>query len=132
GNSIEAARLFGEMSKYENGVVYSARNKSTKQTEYFQTKAEADAAIAKGDYTRAKEEVLSPNLITKVDNELRKKAENVLQQGNTAYQAKDMKKAGDKFLEASYLVNAIGGDSSIFKYIADLRLHKRQINKKFN
>src|SRR5690606_16510421 len=56
GNSIEAARLFGEMSKYENGVVYSARNKSTKQTEYFQTKAEADAAIAKGDYTRVRSE----------------------------------------------------------------------------
>ncbi|NLN32346.1 MAG: tetratricopeptide repeat protein [Flavobacteriaceae bacterium] len=126
GNSIEAARLFGEMSKYENGVVYSARNKSTKQTEYFQTKAEADAAIAKGDYTRAKEEVLSPNLITKVDNELRKKAENVLQQGNTAYQAKDMKKAGDKFLEASYLVNAIGGDSGIFKYNAALSYHQGQ------
>src|SRR5690606_14072620 len=112
------------MSKYENGVVYSARNKSTKQTEYFQTKAEADAAIAKGDYTRVKEENLSPKLISKVESELRTKAENLLKQANTAYQANNTKTAGDRFLEASYLVKAIGGDSELFKYNAALSYHR--------
>lgn len=130
GNSIEAAKMFGEVGKYENGTMYSARNKSTKQTEYFATKAEADAATAKGDYTKPKEETLTPNLILKVEGELKTKAENLLKQANTAYQANNSTVAGDKFLEASYLVKAIGGDAGLFKYNAALSYHKGEAYQK--
>src|SRR5690606_27889691 len=130
GNSIEAAKMFGEVGKYENGTMYSARNKSTKQTEYFATKAEADAAAAKGDYTKPKEETLKPNLILKVEGELKTKAENLLKQANTAYQANNSIVAGDKFLEASYLVKAIGGDAGLFKYNAALSYHKGEAYQK--
>ena len=35
GESIEAAKHFNEMKKYETGTVYSIRNRDTKETEYF-------------------------------------------------------------------------------------------------
>ena len=130
GNSIEAAKMFGEMGKFESGVIYSARNKSTKQTEYYATKAEADAAVTKGDYTKPKEETLTPKYITSVQDLLKSKAESVLQQGNAAYQAKRDEEAGNKFLEASYLVKALGGDYELFKYNAALSYHRGEFYQK--
>lgn len=126
GNSIEAAKMFGEVGKYENGTMYSVRNKTSKQNEYFATKAEADAAAANDNYAKPKEEKLTPNLLLKIQDQLRTKAESVLQQANTAYQANNSNLAGDKFLEASYLVKAIGGDAGLFKYNAALSYHKAE------
>ncbi|MBA5630623.1 tetratricopeptide repeat protein [Moheibacter lacus] len=126
GNSIEAAKMFGEMGKFENGTMYSVKNKSTKQTEYYATKADADAAVANGDYAKPKEEKLTPNLSLKVQESLRTKAEAVLKQANDAYQADNANLAGDKFLEASYLAKAIGGDGDLFKYNAALSYHKAE------
>lgn len=130
GNSIEAAKMFGEVGKYENGMMYSVRNKSTKQTEYYATKAEAEAAAAGGDYTKPKEENLTPNLILKVQDSLRSKAESLLKEGNTAYQANNSNVAGDKFLEASYLVKAIGGDAGLYKFNAAMSYHKGEAYQK--
>ena len=130
GNSIQAAKMFGEMGKYENGTMYSIKSKSSKQTEYYTTKAEAEAAAAKGDYSKVKEESLSPKYLTSVQDLLKSKAETVLQQGNAAYQAKNDEVAGDKFLEASYLVQAIGGDASLFKYNAALSYHRGEVYQK--
>jgi len=130
GNSIEAAKMFGEVGKYENGLMYSVKNKSTKQTEYYATKAEADAAAASGDYAKTKEETLTPNLILKVQGNLRTKAENLLKEANTAYQANNSNLAGDKFLEASYLVKAIGGDAGLYKFNAAMSYHKGESYQK--
>ncbi len=130
GNSIEAAKMFGEVGKYENGVMYSVKNKSTKQTEYYATKAEADTAAASGDYAKPKEETLAPNLILKVQDNLRSKAETLLKEGNTAYQANNSNLAGDKFLEASYLVKAIGGDAGLYKFNAAMSFHKGEAYQK--
>ncbi len=130
GNSIEAAKMFGEVGKYENGVMYSVRNKSTKQNEYYATKAEADTAAASGDYAKPKEETLAPNLILKVQDNLRSKAETLLKEGNTAYQANNSNLAGDKFLEASYLVKAIGGDAGLYKFNAAMSFHKGESYQK--
>lgn len=130
GNSIEAAKMFGELGKYESGTMYSIKNKATKQTEYYATQAEADAAAAKGDYAKSKAENLSPKYLTSVQDLLKSKAESVLKEGNAAYQAKRDEEAGDKFLEASYLVKALGGDSELFKYNAALSYHRGEIYQK--
>src|SRR5690606_10279267 len=84
GNSMEAALQFGELAKYENGVIYSIRNKSTKQTEYYATKAEADAAAAKGDYAKPKEETLSSIYLPQIQENLTALAEQTLQSANSA------------------------------------------------
>lgn len=124
GNSAEAAKQFGELAKYENGVIYSAKNKSTKETEYYITKADADAAVAKGDYNKPKEEVLTSVYLPLVRENLTALAEKTLQQANDAYKANKNEEAGSKFLEASYLVDALGGDSGLFKYNAALSYHR--------
>lgn len=124
GQSIAAAKSFGQLSKYENGIWYSIRNKDTKDTEYYISRAEAETASTTGNYTKPKEIVLKSELITKVEPQLRTKAESLLNQGSAALQANRNKEAGDKFLEASYLVEAMGGEFNLFRYNAALCYHK--------
>jgi tetratricopeptide (TPR) repeat protein len=126
GNTIEAAKMFGELAKYENGTMYSIKNKANKETEYFATEAEAISAAAQGDYSKPKAEKLSPKYIAKVQEKLRNQAESVLQLANNAYNSNNKVVAGDRFLEASYLVNAIGGNGDLFKYNAALSYHSAQ------
>lgn len=124
GRSIDAAKMFSSLRKFEDGTAFAVKNKDSKETEYYYTKSEADAAAAKGNYNKPKELTLSPNLITKVEPLIRSKAETMLNQANTASQANRNDEAGEKFLEASYLVEALGGDSGLFKYNAGLSYHK--------
>ncbi|MET3732897.1 tetratricopeptide repeat protein [Moheibacter stercoris] len=123
GNTIEAAKMFGELAKYESGTMYSIRNKSTKETEYFATEAEATSAAATGDYSKPKTEKLSGKYLPQVQDKLRNQAEIVLQLANSAYNSNNKETAGDKFLEGSYLVNALGGNGDLFKYNAALSYH---------
>lgn len=133
GNTAEAAKQFGELGKYENGIMYSVKNKSTKQTEYYATKADADAAVTKGDYSKPKEERLTPVYLPKIQEGLTGMAEKTLKSANEAYKANNDDVAGAKFLEASYLVKAMGGDAQIFKYNAALSYHRGQkYNEAFN
>lgn len=124
GNSIEAAKMFGELSKYENGTMYSIKNKSTKKTEYYTSKVEAETAMASGDYSKVKEVPLTANYLLSVQDKLKAKAETLLSQAQTSVSSNNDLVAGDKFLEASYLVKALGGDAGLFKYNAGLSYHK--------
>lgn len=124
GKSIEAAKHFNEMKKYETGTVYSIRNRDTKETEYFFTQQEAEAQSAKGNYTKVKSENLRPNYLDSIQAELLKRAEGTLTQASNAAQSGNDVTAGEKFLEASYLVEAIGSDGGLFKYNAALSYHK--------
>jgi tetratricopeptide (TPR) repeat protein len=126
GNSVEAAKQFGELAKYETGVMYSAKNKTSKETEYFATKAEAETAVAKGDYSKIKEENLAPTYLPMVQGDLKAMAEKAIDQGNATYQNNNNDEAGNKFLEASYLIDALGGDGGLFRYNAALSYHRGQ------
>lgn len=126
GNSVEAAKQFGELAKYENGSMFSVKNKSTKQTEYYATQADADKAAASGDYSKPKQENLTPNYLPQIQSSLTAMAEKTLKEANDAYKANNDDVAGAKFLEASYLVKAMGGDAQIFKYNAALSYHRGQ------
>lgn len=124
GKSIEAAKQFGEMGKYEKGMMYSIKNKSTKNTEYYATRAEAEKASTSGNYAKVKEETLTPLYLMQVHEDLLAKAESSLKQAQEAIAADKNSLAGDKFLEAAYLANAIGGDPDLFKYNAAISYHK--------
>lgn len=124
GRSIDAAKMFSSLRKFEDGTAFALKNKDSKETEYYYTKSEADAAAAKGNYNKPKELTLSPSLILNVEPLIRSKAETMLNQANAASQSNRNEEAGDKFLEASYLVEALGGDSGLFKYNAALSYHK--------
>lgn len=124
GRTMDAAKMFKSLGKIENGVIYSIKNKNSKTIEFYSDKADADAAEATGNYSKAKEIKLTPNLISKVETDLRAKAENLLKQGNDAFRANNWNSAGDKFLEASYMVEALGGDADLFKFNAGMSYHK--------
>lgn len=128
GRSIDAAKMFSSLRKSEDGIAYALKNKDSKETEYYYSRSEADAAAAKGNYNKPKELTLSPSLILNVEPLIRSKAETLLNQANSASQTDKNDEAGEKFLEASYLVEALGGDSGLFKYNAALSYHK---GKKF-
>lgn len=130
GASIEAAKMFGELSKYENGSMYSIRNKDTKTTEYFFTLAEAEQKAASGNYNKPKEEKLKVNYGANILADLTQKAESALSQANNAINSENNKLAGDKFLEAAYLVKAMGLDYGLFQYNAALSYHKAKENQK--
>lgn len=133
GRTIEAAKAFSSLGQIERGITYSVKNKNTKETEYYSQKADAEKAEATGNYSKIKEITLKPELITGVEQQLRSKAENLLNQGTAAVQANRNAEAGDKFLEASYLVEAIGGDANLFKYNAALSYHKgKEYQKAFD
>ncbi|SMC80013.1 tetratricopeptide repeat protein [Moheibacter sediminis] len=130
GNTIEAAKQFGELAKYESGTMFSVKNKSTKATEYYATQAEADKAAASGDYSKPKQENLKSVYLPQIQESVTSMAEKTLQAANTAYQAEKNEEAGNKFLEASYLVKALGGNSQLFKYNAALSYHRGGIYEK--
>lgn len=130
GETIEAAKSFDEMRKYEVGVIYSMRNKDTKNTEYFFSKDEADSQASKGNYNKVKEENLKPSYLESLDNTLRSRAEATLNQASTASESKNYAMAGDKFLEASYLIKAMGGDDGLFKYNSGLSYHQAKEHQK--
>lgn len=124
GNTVEAAKQFGELAKYETGYMFSVKNKSTKTTEYYATQAEADKAAASGDYSKPKQENLSATYLPQIQQSLTAMAEKSIKAANDAYKANKDDEAGDKFLEASYLVKALSGDAQIFKYNAALSYHR--------
>lgn len=124
GNIEEAAKSFEQMAKYEIGPIYSVRNKANKTTEYYFTLAEAENIASKGDYTKPKEEKLSAQNMSKVVDKLKGLAERSIQQANAAFQSQNHNEAGQKFLEASYLVDAIGLEGDIFRYNAAISFHQ--------
>lgn len=124
GDVLEAAKMFEKMATYERGTVYSGKNNATGNTEYFYSKEDADKAEASGNFKKLKEKSLKPNLIDKAQNRLQSLAENSLQQANAYYQGNQSNEAGDKFLEAGSLINAMGGNGDLFRYNAALSYHK--------
>lgn len=130
GNVMEAGKLFKELNKYENGIMYSARNKDTKNTEYFESKADAEATAAAGNYARVKEENLSPQLGMLVLEKVKNAAQRSLQQANTAFEANRSIEAGDKFLEAAALIDVMGGEANAFKYNGAMSYHKAESYQK--
>lgn len=124
GESIQAAKYFNEMKKFESGNMYSIRNRNTKETEYFFTQQEAETKASQGNYTKVKVENLKSSFSDEIQAELLKRAEGSLTQASNSAQAGNDLIAGEKFLEASYLIEAMGSDGGLFKYNAALSYHK--------
>lgn len=124
GKSIEAAQLFSEMAKYENGTIYSIRNKSSKETEYYFSKDEAERIAASGNYNKVKEQTLQQVYSPLVREDLLKRGESVLRQAQALIRDGKDVEAAEKLLEVSYLSRFIGGDADLFKYNAAISFHK--------
>lgn len=124
GNIGEAAKSFGLMSKYEMGSIYSVKNKSTKKTEYYFTLAEAETAVATGDYTKPKEEKLKAIHTQNISEKLSGLAQSTINQASAAFQNNRNTEAAEKFLEAADLVESMGSDGNVFRYNAAMSYHR--------
>ncbi|MDK7374964.1 MULTISPECIES: tetratricopeptide repeat protein [Weeksella] len=113
-----AAKNLAELSKYENGKVFIVRNKDTKKDEYYYSQAEADAAVAKGNYGKIKSQDLTQKYGILINSEVSTLANETLKSANEALKNKDYKKAAPQFIDVYNLTKALGVSDDLYKYQA--------------
>lgn len=118
GDVKKASQDLAKLSKYESGKVFQIRNKDSKTDEFYYSKEELDAAVAKGNYAKPKEVVLAPKYGFLLQSEVSALANKELDAANTAIEAKNFIVAGDKFMNVYNLVTALGAKDDIYKYQA--------------
>lgn len=120
GDGITSAKYYALLGNLENKKHYEAKNKDTREVEFFWDKAVAEKITSEGNYKRLRERDPETKHLSKVINKLNDKANLVLSEGNDAFNSKNYKLAGDKFLESFYLSSAIGNTNQLIKYYAAL------------
>ena len=123
GNVDKASESLVKLAKYENGKVFQVRNKDTKKDEFYYTQAELDAAVAKGNYAKAKEIALAPRYGFLLQSQVSELANKQLNEANTALDANKFEEAGQKFLNVYNLVEALGTKEEIYKYQAAISFY---------
>ncbi len=118
GDVTKASESLAKLSKYENSKVWQVRNKDTKKDEFYYSQEDLTAAIAKGNYAKAKEVALTPKYGFLLQSEVSALANKELDAANTALDTKNYEVAGDKFVNVYNLVDALGTKEEIYKYQA--------------
>ncbi|MCK5908176.1 MAG: hypothetical protein KAG37_11310 [Flavobacteriales bacterium] len=97
---VNASKVFNKLVVFEKGTSYSAKNKESGDYEFFKTQEDLDAAVATGNYKKAKAKEIkdyhSAELAPKVNNI----AITLHQEAIDAYNAQDYAKASKNFVEA--------------------------------
>lgn len=120
GDLTLAAEYYARTSEIENGGYYKAKNKDTKNWEYFLTKADADRITASGNYNDPKGEEIATLLMPTVSEEINAKANTSLKLGNESFKAQKYDVAGKEFLKSYYLFKSIGNNNDLLKYYGAL------------
>ena len=122
GDLVTAAAYYAKTSEIEKNAYFKARNKDTKEWEYFLTKADADRITGQGNYTAAKEENISNSLMGEVAVGLNDKANAAVKLANESFKAQKYDVAGKEFLKAYHLYKATGNDNELLKYYGALSI----------
>lgn len=118
GDILTAAEYFAVLRNLESNPYWKAKNKDTKEYEFFFDKAEGEKTVAAGNYSKLKEAKLDSNRISEVGEELSTEANNALSLANNSFKTKKYETAASKFLEAYYLTKALGNPNEIMSYYA--------------
>lgn len=118
GNASKAAVELVALNKYENGKVYTVRNKDSKKDEYYYSQEELDKAIAGGNYAKPKTQDLTPKYTLLINSEVSNLANKTLEEANAALDKKDYKTAAPKFVDIYNLTKALGATDELYKYQA--------------
>lgn len=129
GKTLEAARAFSTLSAYEQGPVYSLKNKSTKEKAFVLSKQEADKLQAQG-FGSLKETKSGTTYLQKVLPALEQKRQKVATKATEEYNAKNYGQAADDFLESHYLTKASGSNDDIYMYYAAISYNAAKNNTK--
>ena len=123
GDVTKASENLAKLTKYENGKVFQVRNKDTKKDEFYYSQAELDAAIASGNYAKAKTVDLAPKYGFLLQSQVSNLANKELGDANAALDGKQYEVAGQKFLNVYNLVQALGTKEEIYKYQAAISFY---------
>lgn len=122
GDVVLAAQYFSKLGKIENGIYFRAKNKDTKNWEYFFDRKEGEQTVEKGNYTSLKEMTDDSSLLRDISPDLNNEANAALKKGNEAFQAKNYDLAGAEFLKSFYLYDAVGNNNNLLLYYAGIAL----------
>jgi tetratricopeptide (TPR) repeat protein len=118
GNISQASESLAKLAKYENSKVWQVKNKDTKKDEFYYSQADLDTAVAKGNYAKPKEVILTPKYGFLLQTQVSDLANKELTAANSALDNKNYAVAGDKFINVYNLVEALGTKDEIYKYQA--------------
>lgn len=122
GDMVQSAKYFSKLSQINNNPVFKARNKDTKNWEYFYDKAEAEKITSAGNYTNLREENFSDESFDAILVQLNADANASLAKGNTAFQNQNYEVASTEFTKAYYLYDAVGNNNALLKYYAGIAM----------
>ncbi len=120
GNLKQAAEFYSTLSMLESKPYFYAKNKDTKETLYFWDKAKAEKTVAAGNFGKLKERQLPSQYAPAISQQMNDLSNQAMKEANDAFQAKNYKLAGDKFLETYELSKAAGNEKEIFYYYAGI------------
>ena len=116
GDLVKAGEYYAKTSDIENNPFWKAKNKDTKNWEYFYSEADANQLTSAGNYSSPKEESISNSLMSSKNESLSQQAKTALDTGNEAFKAKNYDVASKDFLKAYYLYKAVGNENNLIKY----------------
>uniref|UniRef100_UPI0039A5B215 tetratricopeptide repeat protein n=1 Tax=Ornithobacterium rhinotracheale TaxID=28251 RepID=UPI0039A5B215 len=120
GDSNKAAKYYILLFRIETKPYFEAKNKDTKQREYFYYKSQAEKITKEGNYSSLKSKKLNPKYSEKLAPELQKRAAESLTTGNDAFNKKDFKTAAISFANAYNLSKALGVENDLYAYYGAL------------
>lgn len=129
GDGNKAAKYYTLLIRLETKPYYEAKNKDTKNKEYFYYKSVADKVTQAGNYSSVKNKNLTAKYSDKLIPELQKRAQESLTTGNDAFNKKDFKTASVKFIEAYNLTKALGIQNELYAYYGALAGLQTEDNK---
>ncbi|MDO5656030.1 MAG: hypothetical protein Q4G27_07825 [Flavobacteriaceae bacterium] len=122
GDLVLAAKYYAKLGQLEKSPTYKARNKDTKEWEYFVNEAEATKITSAGNYTSPREDKIPSDYMQTAGTEINQKASKAMKEADQAFNQKNYNKAGQEFLKAYHLSKALGNDNPLIHYYAALSM----------
>jgi tetratricopeptide (TPR) repeat protein len=97
---LKASNIFAKLVEFEKGTSYSAKNRETGDYEFFKSQADLDAAMATGNYKKAKAKEIKDYHSDNLAQKVRDIATKFHQGAIDAYGAKDFSKSSKYFVYA--------------------------------
>jgi tetratricopeptide (TPR) repeat protein len=97
---LNAAKVYSKLVTFEKGTSYSAKNKKTGDYEYFKSQADLDAAVATGNYKKAKVKEIKDYHSSDLGKVVGNIAVKFHQSAIDAYNKQEFVKASENFVNA--------------------------------
>ena len=122
GDMTTAAEFYAKLGKLESMTILRAKNKDTKNWEYFFSQKEAESVTSAGNYGGLKEFAFDGNAMQELAPQLNNEANKTLDAANKAFTAQNYELAGKEFLKSYHLYSAVGNKNDLLKYYAGIAM----------